>query len=73
MTETLSGTGNGYNCTSNTGAAAIALWAACNRINKIDNTHLQAQNYGFLWRRAADLREFVMLWCDSGMPRRAAP
>ena len=49
MTEAQSGTGYGYTCKeTNTGAApkharsgatTMALWAACSRISKSDNTH----------------------------------
>ena len=48
MTETPSGTGNGYNYISNTGAAAIALWAACIRIKTIDNTPSSAELWLFV-------------------------
>ena len=42
MTEAPSGTGNEYICKSNTGAAAMALGAASNRINKTDCIHTAA-------------------------------
>ena len=51
MTETPSGTEYGYTCKSNAGAAAMALLAACSRINKTDNTlrlHLTSPPSGTL-------------------------
>ena len=51
MTEAPSGTGSGYTCKGNTGgAAAMALRAACSRINKTDNTQ----------DREGDEAEFIM-------------
>ena len=41
MTETPPGTGYGYSCNSNTGAAAMAFRAACGRLNKTDNIHVR--------------------------------